>query len=227
MNTKPIIEQEKQIHGDCVKSFCFHGLSWTAIIAGAFVAIGLSFLLNLFDIGIGLSAFSTATTEKGAHALAFGGYIAMVIGVMVSMFVAGWVSGFIAKPKCISGCHGILYGFLTWCLALILSFFLVGHATQFINYQYRALSNSNTTHFRAASIDAFPTATYTKNETEATKTTTEINDEKAAKVLAESVFLLFILFFSSALAACFGGYTAVKNCNKYDYNDEERKSILK
>lgn len=207
----PISEHEKQSREICPRGICSRGLSWSAIIAGAFVAIGLSFLLNLFDIGIGLSAYSTTTTEKGARALAFGGYIAMVIGVMVAMFVAGWVSGFIAKPKCTSGCHGVLYGFLTWCLALILSFILLGQATQFVSHQYRALSNSNATHLSVTTAASLPAG--------AAKASVEVTDEKAAKALAESIFLVFILFFAGAVSASFGGYVAVKRCTECKVDD--------
>src|SRR5436190_15732131 len=116
MNQRSGFEQEKPAQGGYMKNCHFHSLSWTAVMAGAFVAIGLAFLINLFGIGIGLSAYGSTSTETGAHALAFGGYIAMIFGAMVVMFVAGGVSGMIARPHCATGCHGILYGFLTWCL---------------------------------------------------------------------------------------------------------------
>ncbi|HVY53836.1 MAG TPA: hypothetical protein VHA13_04890, partial [Gammaproteobacteria bacterium] len=50
-------------------------LSWTAVIAGALVGIGLSFLLNIFSISIGLTLIKTSA--EGAVSLALGGFIGL------------------------------------------------------------------------------------------------------------------------------------------------------
>jgi uncharacterized membrane protein len=230
MNPKPMVDERRCCGtcggtcdtGSCVKS-CGGCLSWRAILAGALVAIGLSFLLNLFGVGIGLSAFAISDTKTEALALAFGGYIAMVVSVMIAMFVAGWVAGFIAHPKCPSGCHGILYGFLTWCLALILSIFLVSSMGRFMSYQYNALSNANVTNITMTSNDASPLVSANVGKEH---TTVAVSDEKA-KEMSKSVFLLFLLFFAGALSACFGGYSAVKRCgricNKFEGNKTEER----
>lgn len=210
MNQRPIGEHDKHSYETYLRT-CHYGLSWGAVVAGAFVAIGISFLLDLFGLGIGLSAYSTATTENGATALAFGGYVGILLGVMVAMFVAGCVSGFIARPKCTHGCHGVLYGFLAWCLALMLSFVLTTATSQFVSYHYRVLSSSNIHNIMGTSDRTAP-AVQAASDRHASNTTVVVNDEKAAKAASKTVFLLFLLFFAGALSACFGGYTAVKRC---------------
>jgi len=63
----------------CCPPHVYKRISWTAIFVGAIVAVGLSFLLNLFGIAIGLSAFTLST--DGASVLAVGGLVGMIIGV--------------------------------------------------------------------------------------------------------------------------------------------------
>src|SRR5687767_10657531 len=70
-------------------------ISWTAILAGALVGMGLTFLLNTFSIGIGLSL--VRTTEDGLTSLAIGGFIGLLIGAIVSMFAAGFTAGCLGK----------------------------------------------------------------------------------------------------------------------------------
>lgn len=227
MNKGPVVNRETHIHEEPIVPGCRNYLSWTAIVAGAFVAIGISFLFDLFGMGIGLSAYSVTTTQTGANALAFGGYVAMVLAGMIAMFAGGWVSGYIGRPTCIQGCHGILYGFITWCLALILSFILVAYAADFMTFQYRALTNSNISNFTTTSNTAMPSFSPTgrnaagaANTGGGRNTEVNVNDEQAAKETAKTVLMLFLLFFAGALASAFGGYTAVKRCRYYDEKTE-------
>src|SRR5829696_1753638 len=90
------------------ESTCF---SWKPIIVGALVAIGLSFLLNLFSAAIGLSAYTADT--QGMQNVAIGGLIATALGIVVAMFVSGWVAGYLGNPFCEKRHLGALYGFLT------------------------------------------------------------------------------------------------------------------
>ncbi len=216
MNQKIVAEREINVHekhGKC----CFHcGISWKAIFSGAVVAVGLTFLLDLFGMGIGLSAYSVTTTQGEAKAFAYGGYIAIVLAGMIAMFIAGWVAGFIGRPNCINGCHGLLYGFITWCLALIISFLLLGYGTQYTESKYNTLTHAKKAEMN---INANQNTSLISIAT-AHKADTTVKTEKEAKEEAKGFFLLFLLFIASALSAAFGGYTAVKRC-RAGYRDPE------
>ncbi len=47
-------------------------ISWSAILIGAIVAVGLGFLLNMFCLAIGLSAFTL--DDQGKTVVAVGGW---------------------------------------------------------------------------------------------------------------------------------------------------------
>ena len=110
---------------------CGSKFSWSAIFAGALVGVGTSFLLNLFAMAIGLSAFTTS--PAGLSTLAVGGFVGMLIGVIVSMYATGWVAGCIARPMCHKAHHGMLYGFVAWVVALLMVMFLAAPVGRFIN----------------------------------------------------------------------------------------------
>lgn len=203
----------------------FKCLSWSAIIAGAFVAIGLGFLLNLFGIAIGLTAYTT--TPEGVTTLAVGGYIGMAIGVLVVMFVAGWVSGFLGYcAGCVHCNIGALYGFVTWSLALILTILLTSSVGQFTAIQYEALTNPNSSAMRMSSMPsmnvnsnaqsvasnaqmASSSNAMASNNKGNSSNTAQTNDEKAAKTLGKSLLLVFLLFFVGAIICCYGGYVGM------------------
>ena len=107
-------------------------LSWTAVIVGALVGVGLTFLLALFSAAIGLSAFSMDST--GATTLAVGGFIGVVIGILVSMFLAGWVAGYLGRPYAMGRNLGVLYGFTAWCLALLLTASFAGPIGRYVGF---------------------------------------------------------------------------------------------
>ena len=90
-------------------------ISWTALLVAAFVAVGLSFLLNLFSIAIGLGAITITST--GETKLAAGGVISLTLGSIIVMFTSGWVAGYLGQTNCPKRNQGILYGFASWCVA--------------------------------------------------------------------------------------------------------------
>ncbi len=125
-------------------------ITWSAVIAGALIAFGLTFLFNLLTIGIGLAIFST--NEQGMKELAFNGYIWTLVGGIVILFIAGWKTGkliriypvyalqveqetvtasssvepALASEKLYSRSycecsHGMTHGFLAWVLYLVIS----------------------------------------------------------------------------------------------------------
>jgi hypothetical protein len=176
-------------------------ISWTAILVGAFVGIGLGFLLNLFSIAIGLSIVTT--TKEGLVSLAIGGFVGLLIGAIASMFVAGFAAGYLGRPYCIKRNLGALYGFTTWCVALILTVLLTAHMGRYVNYYSNfasnpvVVTNDNVTPAVSASTTHTDTAVVT------------VNAQKTTNDIGIGTFLIFILFFVGALSACFGGHCAM------------------
>ena len=104
-------------------------MSWTAIFVGALVGAGLGFLLNLFGIAIGLSIL---TQKDGAAALAVGGLLGFLIAVITSMVVAGYTAGYLGRTYCPKRNLGVLYGFTTWGVALILTAAVASHINHYV-----------------------------------------------------------------------------------------------
>jgi MFS family permease len=172
--------------GQMHKCCSFKCISWTAILVGAIVGVGLGFLLNLFSVAIGLSAFSTS--PEGMTAFAVGGFIGLAIGTVVSMYVAGYTSGYLAHPHCPKRNSGALYGFTTWVVSFILVVLLTGPISHYVTASTGFITNHTVVVGPAASND------------------TTVSAEKAANDTGKVALALFSLFFLGALAACFGGH---------------------
>lgn len=188
-------------------------ISWSAIVAGAFIGLGLSFLLNLFAIALGISAYNT--TDAGVSTFALGGFIALAISAIVSMFVAGFVSGYFGRFHSWSERHGSFYGFATWCLALIMTIFLFSHVTKFIaDYNYMAQRPAMVT----VSDHAESNEATTKNQVASAAPRQEVNN-----ALGKTAFATFVLFFLGALASCLGGHFGAR-C-RCDHECETKTNI--
>ncbi|MFZ2315280.1 MAG: hypothetical protein WAW86_06455 [Gammaproteobacteria bacterium] len=194
---------------------CF---SWSAVIVGALVAIGISFLLNMFSVAIGLTAF--AHTDS-ATTLAVGGFIGMVIVAIVSMGFGGWVAGHMGASKayCHDGVYscnyGALYGFTAWCLALVFAVFMSAHMGSFVATSTAMLSGPVAVQGVANSVDKkAPTVVTVQKSEESTKVTANVNVEDAAKAAAMTTFMAFFLFFIGALSAAIFGHFAYACCCK-------------
>ena len=186
---------------------CHHSsIRWSAIFAGAVVGVGLGFLLHLFSMAIGLSAYSASPT--GAHLIAIGGVLGFLIGVIVSMGAAGYVAGYLGKFRHCN-CHGgIIYGFVTWSVALLLSALLIIPVTHYMSMYKYSLANSIATQatFNAEPIPA-PGEPQKLDTAKAPVQATTPSD------LASGGWLIFILFFIGAISCCFGACCGVK-CRK-------------
>lgn len=178
----------------------FHsGFSWSAVIAGGLVALGLGFLLHLFSLAIGLSAYSA--TPEGASKVALGGFIGLVIGSIVSMGVAGFVAGYIARIRCCCHHYGIIYGFVAWSIALILSSALVMPLTNYManNKVLNPQGTLTTTNNANANNHVANTA-----ENVAVETAQKAIGPITGTDLAIGSWLTFLLFFIGALSSCIG-----------------------
>jgi hypothetical protein len=167
-------------------------LSWKPIIAGALVALGLTFLLNLFSVAISLTAYTT--NSEGVETLALGGLIGTSIAVVASMFAAGWISGYLGRNYCAQRHLGAIYGFLTWCLALILAMFFMGHAQEYVAYYGHSISG-------AAHTLKIATGT----------TAASVSTKSASETLVISTYVIFVLFFLGAFASSLGGHCGMRH----------------
>jgi MFS family permease len=174
-------------------------ISWSSIIAGAFVAIGLSFLLNLFSAAIGLSIYKIS--PEGVNKLAAGGMLGFAIGIIASMFFAGWIAGYFGRSHCSKKCCGALYGLTTWCVALIIMIMLALPFSRFITGYTNYLSN------KAVVTTIEPIESNTTKKASIT-----VQSEATLDDLSKGAFVLFLMFFLGALASTCGGHAGVSAC---------------
>jgi hypothetical protein len=102
-------------------------VQWTPVVAGAFAAAGLSFVLHTFAAAIGLSVSSAAPTWRDASlalVLLSGLYLVMV--ALAAYALGGYVAGRIRErltagtPEAVEFRDGI-HGLLVWALATLLT----------------------------------------------------------------------------------------------------------
>lgn len=190
----------------------FKRISWSAIFVGALVGVGLSFLLNLFSVAIGLSSFKL--NDNGGMALAVGGFIGFLIAAIAAMLVAGYTAGYLGRFYCPQRNLGIVYGFTTWTLALVMSAIITAHVGNYVTNYTNNLSHAvvvvpkETTNSDSKAVTVEPTSV-AKNEQKTVKVTASTTS------LAISAFVLFIIFFVGAIASCVGACWAMA-CKRND-----------
>lgn len=186
-------------------------LSWSAILSGAVVAVGLNFLLGLFNQAIGISSFKLTT--DGAIVLATGGVLGLIIGISTTMITAGYVTGYLGRNFCSLENVGVLYGFLTWCLALALSAILVNplanYATYFSNTTSRSVFVVNSENNKSAEPVTVETLPSSMDDNHKVIKVTATNNS-----LTLSAFTLFGLFLIGAFASCIGAFLGMRCINK-------------
>lgn len=196
----------------------FKRISWTAIFVGAVTAIGLSFLLYIFGMAIGLSAVTV--NETGGTVLAIGGLIGVVIGSVASMMAAGYAAGYLGRFYSPQRNLGIVYGFTTWSVALILSALVLTHVGSYASWYGHAMIGSDAV-LQVNSSSTAP-AVNVKQTTVPDTSTQAANDTKkvtnvavAPETLAWSAGIMFFLFFLGALSCCIGACWGM-TCNRED-----------
>ncbi|WED42996.1 hypothetical protein [Legionella cardiaca] len=190
----------------------FKRISWTAIFVGALIGLGLGFLLNLFGIAIGLSLFTL--NQDGSVVLAVGGLLGLLIGIISSMVVAGYAAGYLGRLYCPKRNLGIVYGFTTWVVALLLAAVMAGQVGHYVEAY-----TENLTHTMAPAVTQQDTNTNSDeaNNAAVIKTTdkNETETNVPAATLAWVAFTVFILFFVGAVSTCAGACWGM-NCKRED-----------
>ncbi len=93
-------------------------LSWGSVIAGVVTFIATFLLLSLITTAIGFGALKP-TSDQPFNGVGIGLLIWTVIATLIALFAAGFVSGLSARRT------GLLHGFLTWAVSLLVMTFLV------------------------------------------------------------------------------------------------------
>lgn len=193
----------------------FKRISWSAVLVGALIGVGLGFLLNLFSLAIGLTAFNL--NQAGTLVLAAGGFIGLIIGVIVSMFVAGYAAGYLGRFYCPQRNLGIVYGFTTWSLALLLAAVLGAQMSSYLSTYSNSISKSVLVISPVSKTEAATSEPVMIKSV----STPNANNQKALTVTAPSnsltygAFCVFLLFFIGAVSACVGGCCGMK-CKRDD-----------
>lgn len=193
----------------------FRRISWSAVVVGALVGVGLGFLLNLFSLAIGLTAFNLG--QGGAVVLAAGGFLGLIIGVVASMFVAGYAAGYLGRFYCPQRNLGIVYGFTTWSLALLFAAVLGAQMSSYLNSYSSTISKS------VLVLSPVSKAENSSAEPVVIKSVSvpHADAQKAVTVTAPAsslscgAFCVFLLFFIGAVSACVGGCCGM-NCKRDD-----------
>lgn len=176
-------------------SLCHPRISWTAIIVGTIVTFGLCFLLSLLNVGMGLSAF-TLDTQTMTN-LAIVGYIWLLISSVIILFIGGWVAGRLGAFSGLPRRFGVLYGFTTWSLALILTLAITPYINTYLPSNMHVVSNSS-----GEIAHTVPSS--------AGNTKVIVNTEKATNTIGKITLATFIIFLLSALASGLGGYVGMR-----------------
>lgn len=190
-------------------------ICWSAIFAGAFVGMGLAFLLHLYGVAISLSAFSSM--QDGASVIAIGGALGMLFGVIVAMATAGFVAGHLGRFHYNRVHGGVIYGFITWTLILLMSAVIAGPIMNYAAVYGNSLSRSVNVEAVTVNVSSDSTA----NDLTAPVIKHSDNTKQPVAVvnttqLAWSGWLVFLLFFVGAISSCVGA-TCAMHCKR----DEE------
>ena len=170
--------------GDQSRYHCHKAFSWKAVIAGALIAIGLTFLFNLLTLGLGFSMYTQDPT--GRAVIAFLGFAWMLIGSYLMLFAAGWVVGkVICRDRDAFILNGFVHGFLTWSLYAFVSLITVVKMGD-------ASTLSIFSNFSTASV------------------TTATNTEEV-RAVGLTTLASFLIFLSAALGCSFGAMCGVRH----------------
>src|SRR5580700_10151170 len=103
------------------------GVSWAAVVAGAFVAAALSLILLELGTGIGFSAVSPwANSGVSAPAVGTGAIVWLVLMQIIASSVGGYLAGRLRTKWVNVHTHEVYFrdtahGFLAWAVGLVIA----------------------------------------------------------------------------------------------------------
>lgn len=94
-------------------------ISWPTIVAGAFAAIAVGFLLNVLGLAIGASAFNPYNINAQDETIGIGGGLYVIF----AQFVAFQIGAYIASRASQYPDHfgGLVTGFMVWAFAVVIA----------------------------------------------------------------------------------------------------------
>ncbi|WP_051555261.1 hypothetical protein [Legionella fairfieldensis] len=199
-------------------------VSWSAVFSGAFVGLGLGFLLHLFGMAISLSAYN-APSAGAATTIAVGGLLGLLIGTIASMGAAGFVAGYLGRFFHHSHCGGVLYGFLTWTMALLLAaIFAIPLAQHTSAYSKTLAPKVVVSDSMPQKIDVTTEKNTSPSTTVSDKTDQPVVVKVSSDTLTGSSWIIFTLFFIGALSSCIGACLGMK-CKRNEVTFESNPPV--
>ncbi len=119
------------------------GVSWAAVIAGAFVAAALSLALLALGTGIGFSAVSPwASVSASASTIGWTAVVWLVLMQLIASSIGGYLAGRLRTKWVNIHTHEVYFrdtahGFLVWAVGLVITFaFLTSAATSLLGREH-------------------------------------------------------------------------------------------
>jgi hypothetical protein len=176
--------------------------SWTAVFVGALVGLGLTFLLNLFSLAVGISIFAQQTNDK--ISISMSGTILFILVAVISTFWTGWVAGRLTVLPSVRKRWGFLYGFCAWCISFIMTVMLLMNTLQFTQFHSNFTSKNLTT---IKITNQIPMLTESQGS----------NAETDKKIISLNAYVTFIFFFIGATSSAIGGYVGFRENKNEKY----------
>lgn len=133
------------------------GVTWSAVIAGAFVAMALALILLALGTGVGLSAGAFWSNAGGTGAaVGIGALIWLIVIEGVSSSIGGYIAGRMRTKWVSIHSHEVYFrdtahGFLVWAVAVVATGALLGTAAASMA---GGTANANAAGAAPASVDA-------------------------------------------------------------------------
>lgn len=182
-------------------------ISWSAVITGAIIAFGATFLFNFLTISLGLVLYTPSA--EGSAQLVNEAFLWTLIGGFILLLLTGWVTGKLIGishsrvPKSITGAT---HGFLAWALYLIMSLSLTVLLSETASDAFAAVSLMNVSVKESQSIkQSIPPNDL--NELDPALTIELINPEELKAITKETGkegMAIFFIFLWGAIACMIG-----------------------
>lgn len=200
---------------------------WSAIVAGALVAMVVELTLFLLGVAVGLTVVGAHTTAETAKGTGIGTGLWWIVSNIISLFLGGWVAG----RQCLSGDRSTaaIHGLSAWALATLLWLILMAAAAGTVLSSSLTFFGQGLISVSQVASGAIPEAAKEAHQHlsnpgerdklpdtgEAKQKMGEAKEEAAQKSQeaagaaasggAWTTWAMFIMLFLSGLAALFGG----------------------